>query len=105
MGAGYCAGLVETLVDLNRDVMWKRDKASPWVQVANGKPDVPFADERAKQPTAEQLAAHWVSPYFLGAALLIRTDKWSAEAPSRQHRGCRRYRDVVPRARRRGPKR
>jgi hypothetical protein len=71
MGAGDFGGLVETLVELNRDVMWKRDKASPWVQVTNGKLDVHFADERAKLPTAEQLASYWVSPYFLGALRAI----------------------------------
>ncbi|HQP89242.1 MAG TPA: hypothetical protein PLL76_23550 [Thermoanaerobaculia bacterium] len=71
MGEGDVAGLVETLVELNRDVMWKRDKASPWVQVTNGKLDVHFADERAKLPSAEQLAAYWVSPYFLGALRAI----------------------------------
>jgi hypothetical protein len=71
MGAGDFGGLVETLVELNRDVMWKRDKASPWVQVTNGKLDVHFADERAKLPTAEQLATYWVSPYFLGALRAI----------------------------------
>ena len=29
------------------------------------------ADERAKLPTAEQLATYWVSPYFLGALRAI----------------------------------
>ncbi len=71
MGEGDVAGLLETLVELNRDVMWKRDKASPWVQVTNGKLDVHFADERAKLPSAEQLASYWVSPYFLGALRAI----------------------------------
>lgn len=71
MGAGDVEGLVESLVELNRDVMWKRDEASPWVQVENGKLDVPFADEQAKLPTAEQLATHWGSPYFLGALRAI----------------------------------
>ncbi len=71
MGAWDFEGLVETLVELNRDAMWKRDEASPWVQVTDGKLDVPFADEKAKLPTAEQLATHWVSPYFLGALRAI----------------------------------
>ncbi len=56
MGTGDFGGLVETLVELNRDVMWKRDKASPWVQVTNGKLDVHFADERGRLPSAEPLA-------------------------------------------------
>lgn len=71
MSEGDVAGLLESLVAINRDVMWKRDKASPWVQVTNGKLDVHFADERAKLPLAEQLASFWVSPYFLGALRAI----------------------------------
>ena len=71
MGAGDFGCLVETLVELNRDVMWKRDEASPWVQVTNGKLDVHFADERAKLPTAVQLATYQVSPHFLGALRAI----------------------------------
>ena len=51
--------------------MWKRDKASPWVQVTNGNLDVHFADERAKLPSAEQLASYWASSYFLGALRAI----------------------------------
>lgn len=71
MGAGDVGGLVETLVELNRDAIWRRDKASPWVQVTNGKLDVHFADERAKLPTAEQLATYQVAPNFLGALWAI----------------------------------
>lgn len=39
--------------------------------MTNGKLAVPFADERARLPTAEQLATFWVSPYFLGALRTI----------------------------------
>ncbi|KAA0250809.1 hypothetical protein FBQ97_00890 [Acidobacteria bacterium ACD] len=67
LGAGDIGGLVEVLIALNRDVMWKRDKASPWVRVTDGRLDVHFADERGRLPSAEQLASYWVSPYFLGS--------------------------------------
>lgn len=71
LGAGDIGGLLEVLFALNRDVMWKRDKASPWVRVTDGKLDVHFSDERGRLPSAEELASYWVSPYFLGALRAI----------------------------------